>query len=175
MTKSFRVLLTSLLMLAGTLMVSLFNTPTQKAEAGASTAELQLTQVAIQRTQQAISSAQANGPIWNGPAPGDTLVRVADQSFDASSTPVRIATPVSTVGTLDVFMSVENIGSAGGTGTIYLDGTSTSFSVAPGMGAKSKLGFIGLTSNAPVSIGGDATAGVSIRCRNIILRRRNLP
>ncbi len=117
----------------------------------------------------------ANHTAWNGPSRTYTNIRIADQVFNASSTPVRIATPIATTTAYDVFFEAQNVGTVGGSLVLYADGTSWSIYLAPGGGTVQHNYWMGLVSNAPVSFGGDATAGVTVKAKNIILEPITLP
>jgi hypothetical protein len=113
-----------------------------------------------------------NGPGWLGPSPADDLAVITSTGFNASSTPVRVATPKAS-GYTDLYFTVTNIGTANGGGVVYLGGRSVTISALGPSGSREKNVYIqDLSANAPVSLSGDATAATTIIYTNIYARRR---
>lgn len=113
-----------------------------------------------------------NGPGWNGPSPVDDIAKVGPVTFNASSTPIRVATPKAS-GYTDIFYAIANIGTANGGGTVYQGGISITIPpIAPGGTRIVKQYAQDLVANMPVSVAGDATAGATIVFYDMWTRRR---
>ena len=141
MKKAIRILFASFIIGLAS-MLSMVNTPAPEANASGATFEMQQTKVAIERTGSGA-----------GVSPLDSVVAATDVDFNASSTPVRQCTPVSS-GTTDIYGTCTNFGTASGNGIVYLTSRAVTLGPLP-PGAFRHFYVQAISANSPVSLGGE--------------------